>query len=375
MTSEGPGALHGNARDAYLTHALVPGIGAARLGELLRVFGTAEAALGGGSARLQRVPGIGAAAASAIASADRHAGRRARERCEALGGRVLLPGDRGFPGRLRTIPDPPVALFALGAPALLVAPSVAVVGSRDPSPYGREVCAAVSAGAAEAGLVVVSGMARGLDAVAHGAALEAGGTTVGILGNGLGVIYPAANRALYAAVAEHGLLLTELPPGERPHAGSFPQRNRLIAGLAAATVVVEAAAGSGALITAGHALEQGREVLAVPGPVTSRTSVGTNRLLRDGARPLLEMTDLLELYPGAPRPGPEVEATGRDPRHRLLALLRGGPRHVDQLARGLAASSTDTLALLGGLEIEGTVEQRPGLVFARRGTAAVLSPT
>ncbi len=131
-------------------------------------------------------------------------------------------------------------------------------------------------------------MARGLDAVAHAAALDAGGTTIGVLGNGLGVIYPAANRLLYERVAADGLLLTEFPPGERPHVGSFPRRNRLISGLSRVTVVIEAAEGSGALITAGTALDQGREVMAVPGPITSPQSVGANRLIRDGAAPLLE---------------------------------------------------------------------------------------
>ncbi len=161
---------------------------------------------------------------------------------------------------------------------------------------------ALAWGAASAGLAVVSGMARGLDAVAHTAALDSGGATIGVLGNGLGVIYPTANRVLYQRVAANGLLLTEFPPGERPTAGSFPRRNRLISGLARVTVVVEAAEGSGALITAGTALDQGREVMAVPGNITSPSSVGANRLIRDGAEPLLSSDDLLAHYPEAVRP-------------------------------------------------------------------------
>ena len=150
---------------------------------------------------------------------------------------------------------------------------------------------------AQAGVVIVSGMARGLDAVAHTAALDAGGATIGVLGNGLGVIYPAANRALYERVASDGLLVTEFPPGERPNVGSFPRRNRLISGLSRVTVVVEAAVGSGALITAGAALDQGREVMAVPGNITSPLSAGSNRLIRDGAAPVLEPADLLQHFP------------------------------------------------------------------------------
>ena len=151
----------------------------------------------------------------------------------------------------------------------------------------------IAESAAGAGIVVVSGMARGLDAIAHQAALDAGGATIGVLGNGLGVIYPAANRELYAGVGQHGLLLTEFPPGERPGVGAFPRRNRLISGLARVTVVIEAAQGSGTLITVGTALAQGRDVMAVPGNITSATSVGTNRLIQDGAEPLIELADLL----------------------------------------------------------------------------------
>ena len=194
------------------------------------------------------------------------------------------PTDPEFPAILRHIPEPPPVLFVQGdlgaARAAGCSPSW---GAETTPPTARRPVVESRGEAAAAGVVVVSGMARGLDAVAHAAALDAGGATIGVLGNGLGVIYPAANRLLYQRVAEGGLLLTEFPPGERPHVGSFPRRNRLISGLARVTVVVEAAEGSGALITAGAALEQGREVMAVPGPVTSPQSVGPNRLIRDGA--------------------------------------------------------------------------------------------
>ena len=243
------------------------------------------------------MPGISGPCASAIKATPLSAGRRLVEDAERLGARILIPDDAGFPPLLRTIAEPPPVLFALGNLALLERPALAVVGSRDHTGYGETVARSVAAQAARAGIVVVSGMARGLDAVAHTAALDAGGATVGVLGNGLGVIYPAANRRLYERVAANGLLLTEFPPGERPHAGSFPRRNRLISGLARVTLVVEAAVGSGALITAGAALDQGREVLAVPGPITSAVSAGTNRLIRDGATPYLEPVDLFTHYP------------------------------------------------------------------------------
>ncbi len=224
-------------------------------------------------------------------------------------------------------------------------------------------------------LVVVSGMARGLDAVAHTAALDSGGGTIGVLGNGLGVIYPAANRVLYRRVAAAGLLLTEFPPGERPTAGSFPRRNRLISGLARVTVVVEAAEGSGALITAGTALDQGREVMVVPGNITSPSSVGANRLIRDGATPLLCSDDLLEHYPEAIRPPqdfapppPQIKPLpeGLDAGDRAVADLLGlEPVMLDDLVGRSGRPAGELLAVLCALEIAGVVEQRPGRLFRR----------
>jgi DNA processing protein len=207
-------------------------------------------------------------------------------------------------------------------------------------------------------------MARGLDAVAHHAALVAGGGSIGVLGCGLGVIYPESNRRLYSLMSKDGLLLTEAPPGEWPKKGSFPKRNRIIAGLARATVVVEAAIGSGALITANAALDQGKDVLAVPGGVTSPTSVGTNQLLRDGAAPILELEDLLSRYPEIKPGAPTADPDPSSPAGAVIALLRGGPRQADELAATLRQPTGQLLALLGIMEIQGLVVQRPGLTYA-----------
>jgi DNA processing protein len=207
-------------------------------------------------------------------------------------------------------------------------------------------------------------MARGLDAVAHNAALTAGGVSIGVLGCGLGVVYPESNRRLYNLMSRDGLLLTEAPPGERPQKGSFPKRNRLIAGLARATVVIEAAVGGGALITAEAALEQGKDVLAVPGPVTSPTSVGPNRLLRDGASPVLELDDLLSRYPEVKSTAAAADPDPSTPSGAVIALLRGGPRQADELAATLRLPTGQVLALLGIMEIQGMVLQRPGLTYA-----------
>src|ERR1051326_7410494 len=342
----------GPEREAYLALALVPGIGAARLQALLDRFETPARVLAAKPADLAAVSGMSTAAATAVAGADGRAARRALIALQQLGGHLLLPHDPAVPAPLRPIPEPPMHLFALGDLGLLDRPAVAVVGSRDHSLYGAEVCRAVARAAAQAGLAVVSGMARGLDAVAHEGALEGKGATIGVLGNGLGVIYPAANRALYHRVAREGLLVTEFPPGERPSAGSFPRRNRLISGLARTVVVVEAALTSGALQTVACALEQGREVLAVPGQITSPVSAGTNRLIRDGAAPLLDLDDLLAHYPEgarpAPAPSPRLRGSpsgGAGLTREIVNALWSGPRRVEEL---VGACGAPVGAALGG---------------------------
>ncbi|MEP6688764.1 MAG: DNA-processing protein DprA [Gemmatimonadales bacterium] len=362
-------------RDAYLALTQVPGLGPARLQTLLEVCHTALGAHSAPFAFLCAVPGLTTACATAIKQMPLAAGRRLAEAVERLGARTLLPDDAEFPMLLRSIPDPPPVLFALGEVSLLDRPALAVVGSRDHTAYGEAVARTVAGHAARAGLVVVSGMARGLDAVAHAAALDAGGTTIGVLGNGLGVVYPAANRRLYERVAERGLLLTEFPPGERPHAGSFPRRNRLISGLARVTMVVEAAPGSGALITAGSALDQGREVMAVPGPIISAVSTGCNRLLRDGATPYLEPVDLFAHYPEAafvPEPAAMALDGLRGLPETLTAEERGVAElmgreavHLERLVERAGRPVGALLGLLCGLELQGVVEQQPGRRFRR----------
>jgi len=360
-------------RAAYVALALTPGIGPSRIHAILEVCHTATGAFSAPFEFLRSIPGLTPAAASAIAAGDISTGVRALEDTERLGGRALIPDDPEYPALLREIPEAPPVLFALGDLALLEKAAVAIVGSRDHSDYGGEVAHALAWGAASGGLAVVSGMARGLDAVAHSAALEAGGATIGVLGNGLGVIYPAANRALYQRVAERGLLLTEFPPGERPSAGSFPRRNRLISGLARVTVVVEAAEGSGALITAGTALDQGRDVMVVPGNITSPTSVGANRLIRDGAEPLLSSDDLLAHYPEAVRPLEGFAAAPTRPLPEALSaadravaeLLGTEPVALDDIVCRSGRAPQELLALLCALEIAGVVEQSAGRMFRR----------
>src|SRR4051812_40800085 len=207
-------------------------MGPARLKTVLTACKTALGAHSAPFAFLCALPGLSRALATALKATPLEFGRKTAEAAAALGAEILIPEDAGYPALLRHIADPPPVLFTLGNAELLSRPAAAIVGSRDHSNYGAQVARMLGAKAAEAEVVVVSGMARGRDAVAHTAALASGGSTIGVLGNGLGVIYPAANRALYEQVIREGLLVTEFPPGERPSVGSFPRRNRLISGLA-----------------------------------------------------------------------------------------------------------------------------------------------
>ncbi|HEY3011616.1 MAG TPA: DNA-processing protein DprA [Gemmatimonadales bacterium] len=361
-------------RLAYVALTQVPGMGPARLKTLLTACTTAIGAHSAPFDFLCALPGFSRALATAVKATPLDTGRKMLEDAAKLGAEVLVPEDHGYPPLLRPIPDPPPVLFAVGDHSLLSRPAAAIVGSRDHSGYGAEVCRALATAAAHVGVVIVSGMARGLDAIAHTAALDCGGTTIGVLGNGHGVIYPSANRALYERVARDGLLLSEFPPGERPHVGSFPRRNRLISGLSRVTVVVEAAAGSGALITAGTALDQGREVMAVPGNITSVVSVGVNRLIRDGAAPVLDPADLLEHFPElagskpvspVTRPSRQLPESLSAEERELAGLLGERSAHPDELATQFRRPIGEVLGLLCGLEIAGVVEQGPGRVFRR----------
>jgi DNA processing protein len=368
-------------REAWISLALTPGIGPLRFQSLIRAFGSADGAQAAPFALLCTVPGISRASATAVKeAAHRRVGAEALAAVEALGARALIPSDPEYPDPLREIPDPPMVLFAWGRLDLIGgavptdAPTrprayAAIVGTRHPTDYGVEVTRRAAVGCVEAGITVVSGMARGCDAIAHAATLDAGGRTIGVLGNGLGVIYPAANRSLYERMVVEGLLLSEFPPGERPGVGSFPRRNRLISGLARATLVVEAGETSGALITASAALEQGREVLAVPGMITSVQSAGTNRLLRDGATPFLGGMDLLGLFPeiAGQGPGLAVSSSIAEP-PTTDPLLRHVPTAGALLDTIVDASGWPVAQVLDRLmefELEGRVEQRPGRVFRR----------
>ena len=275
--------------------------------------------------------------------------------------RRIRLGTPWYPDFLAAIPDPPPGIWLRGAaePEILDRPSVAIVGARACSSYGRSVARTLGRELAAAGLVVVSGLARGIDGEAHRGALEAGGITVAVLGCGIDRDYPAAHRELAQRIGERGLLVSEYEVGVEPAPWRFPARNRIIAGLCTATVVVEARERSGALITADFALEDGREVMVVPGEITSAVSAGANALLRIGATPVTGTADVLEAFglelvtePIAP-PG-ELGAT-------LLVLLADNPASIDELARATGATPGEIAAALIELELTGRVSEGDGV--------------
>ncbi len=282
------------------------------------------------------------------------------ERLAASGVRWVGRSDPAFPARLRSIHDPPVGLFLRGAgdPALLAAASVAVVGARSCSTYGAHVARGLGRELSAAGLVVVSGLARGIDSEAHRGTLETGGTTVAVLGCGVDRDYPAAHRDLAGRIGEAGLVVSEYAPGVEPAPWRFPARNRIIAGLALAVVVVEARERSGALITADLALEEGREVFAVPGEITSSLSAGTNALLRVGASPLTAAADVLQAV-GIEAPTPEPVSVG-PAAGRVLERLREGPAAADELARATGLAAGELASALIELELGGLVAEADG---------------
>ncbi len=274
---------------------MLPGIGPRILTDLLDSFGSPQAILAGSQAELTAVPGVGSTLATRIRHAQDHvAAQSIIDWCAAHNVDILLQSDAAYPRCLRELNDAPPLLFSQGKLEPQDGLAVAIVGTRHATVYGRRQAERLAYGLARAGVTIVSGLARGIDTSAHQGALDAGGRTIAVLGGGLGKLYPPENEGLAQAVAAGGAVISEYRPDASPRGGMFPQRNRLISGLSMAVVVVEAPDRSGALITARLAAEQGREVLALPGPVNGRASQGCNQLIRDGATLIRGPEDVLE---------------------------------------------------------------------------------
>ena len=296
---------------------------------------------------------------------------REMELLERAGVRAVSWHDDEYPAALKEIYDPPPVLYYKGAFAPEDACGVAVVGTRRASAYGREACASLVRDLAAAGVTIVSGLARGVDAIAHTTALESGGRTIAVMGTGVDVIYPADHKQLAARVAETGALVSEYPLGVRADSGHFPRRNRLLSGLSLGVLVVEAPMDSGVMHTVRFALEQGRDVFAVPGSIFSPTSLGANRLVQDGAKLVTDAEDILEelnvmrleqqpALPGfMPLPSPEgVEA-------EVLQHIGAEPIHIDEVRRQSALPVADVSSTLSLLEIKGLVKQVGAMRYIR----------
>jgi DNA processing protein len=278
---------------------------------------------------------------------------------------------RLYPPLLAELHDPPAAIHVRGDTEILAEPAVAIVGARSCSSYGAGVARELARELARAGVVVVSGLARGIDGEAHRGTLEGGGRTVAVLGCGIDRDYPRSHWELARRIREQGAVVSEYPPGVEPAPWRFPARNRIVAGLCAATVVVEARERSGALITADFALELGRDVFAVPGEITSALSAGTNDLLRQGAAPLLSAGDVLEALGLEPavRQLPPLSPAGS----QVLRLLADGARDADDLARGSGRTTAEVAAVLVELELAGVASEADGLYRVSPETSRALS--
>ncbi|MCE9614025.1 MAG: DNA-processing protein DprA [Lentisphaerae bacterium] len=358
-----------NARDAHIVLNMMSKIGPVLVRSLKERLGSIEAILSADAEVLQTARGVGPELASAIV-AQRSTLSVADElaAAERMGARVLTPVDAEYPAALREIHDPPLALYVQGAFESRDKHALAMVGTRHPSNYGREVAERLSEQLTKAGFTIVSGLAEGVDAVAHRAALQAGGRTVAVLGGALDRLYPPSNAGLARDVAGRGAVISEFAMGREPDRTTFPIRNRVVSGLSMGVVVVEASLKSGAMITARQALEQGRLVFAVPGRIDSERSLGCHSLIRSGAVLVRHVDDILEEFEFLiPRTAPVAASTPARERVQLseqeaslVAALGDGEQDVDTLIRLLGLKPAVVSSLLLGLEMKRVIRLRPG---------------
>jgi DNA processing protein len=363
-------------REAFIALNRVSGLGAITVKRLIEARGSAVAIFRASERDLLRVQGIGSERAQSFRrELDQVRADDELARAESLGVQLVTWADDGYPAVLKAIADPPLVLYVAGEVAALSGPAVAVIGTRRPTTYGREMAQKVAFQLAGAGYVIVSGLALGIDAQAHRGALQAGGRTVGVVGGALDCLYPKENEGLAKEMAaQGGAVICEYPFGRQPDRQTFPMRNRIVSGLVKGVVVVEAPLASGTLITVDQALDQGRSVMAFPGRADSTASAGCHKLIRSGARLVTSadevIEELQELLPTAPTrataraaaapaeetPVPPASAEER----KVMDLVGNEPAHIDTLIResGLPAGTVN--ALVVGLQIKRRVKLLPG---------------
>jgi len=346
----------------------IPGVGRGRFAGLVRRFGSPSDALAAPLKELLEVPGVSDITAGAIKEKyDGEAARQMAARIVQLGWTTLFAGSPEYPPLLAHIDDHPPLLFRLGEPCRPEHKMIGIVGTRHASEAGRRFTHKIAADLAQAGITVVSGMAEGIDSAAHLGALEGRGLTLAVWGTPLDQVYPPTNRELSRRIMNQGAIYSEYWPGTPANASNFPERNRIISGMSEGLIVVEAGFKSGALITAQFALDQGRELFAVPGHPGSERSAGTNNLIKQGARLL---TSAQDVFDEIPRLAGEITATRAkekpdltDMERRMVDLLSGGPLQIDQFCRQAGLSVSESLEYLLALELKGIVEELPGKRF------------
>src|SRR5215831_5433530 len=373
------------ARDSlrdWIALSLVAGVGRRTAAVMIERFGGPRACFEATPAELER-QGVKRDCIEALGSGDQQ--QRAEAELEGLGklgGSVITFSDPRYPKLLREIYDPPIVLYSLGDLSRAARrPAVAIVGSRRCSTYGKSASEMLSRELARRGVTIISGLARGIDAAAHRGALDGGGTTIAVMGTGLDAVYPKENRKLAEHIALRGALVTEFPLNTPPLSQNFPFRNRVISGIALGVMIVEGAERSGSLITARMAYEQGREVFAVPGNITSSKSFGPNYLIKDGAKLVQTWQDVVEEFPGEhkarilamersdPSPNQPVleDAVLSDSDRKVLSLIKTDESiHIDQLIHTTRLNSSDLMSALLKLEMLDKIRQLPGKSFVRR---------
>lgn len=350
---------------AWLRLTLIPGIGGQAQRKLLAAFGPPEAVFAAAPLAVREI--VGDRAGLLFDTDNAEAVSRALAWAEEPGHAILTLADEDYPQALLEIPDPPTLIYVRGRKELLNTPSLAIVGSRNATHQGMQTAEGFAKALAGEGLTIVSGLALGIDTAAHHGALAAGGRTVAVIGTGADRLYPARNRELALAIAKRGAIISEFPLGTPAVAANFPRRNRLISGLSAGVLVVEAAPESGSLITARLAAEQGREVFAIPGSIHSPVARGCHRLIRDGAKLVETAQDILEEIANLARPAPLAPAPA-DEADPVLAALGHDPCGVDELSERTGLAADALLPSLLALELDGRIAMLPGNRYQRVGS-------
>jgi DNA processing protein len=347
---------------------VVRGIGPAKFRALLDYFGSSQAAWEADRGALLQAGLDKRALKSLLETRESVDLPPLLDEIEAAGTTILTWEDEAYPPYLVEIADPPPVLYLRGELQTRDQWAVAVVGTRRMTAYGKHVTSQLAGDLARSGVTIVSGLARGIDAVAHQAALDVGGRTIAVLGSGIRNIYPPEHRRLADQIAASGAILSGFPPGTPPEAGNFPRRNRIISGLSLGALVVEAGTRSGALITANYALEQGRDVFAVPGPINARSSLGTNRLIQQGAKLVLSAADILEelnMTMVDEQVATQLALPATHEEAQLLQLLSGHPQHVDELSRSAGLPVSQVSSALTMMQLKGMVRQVEGMSYVR----------